>query len=217
MRSAAVSLGAVALIAASLASSSWAQDRGGGVLNFGDDKKDNTRENDEEFAKRLMELIAKTVAESERDVLDQTPVSAFEGPDREVAQTIYRTLDVSRISLNLDGVEFDEAIGFLRDVTDLNIVVSRRAQDIVQAGTTKLKLRLKDVKVRNAFELILTQTDKDLRYGIRNGVLEVGTPDDWKGRNLVLDVIPIDDLLFHPPDFPAPEAGLDALKPKWKK
>jgi protein-L-isoaspartate(D-aspartate) O-methyltransferase len=31
------------------------------------------------------------------------------------------------------------------------------------------------IKVRNALELVLSQTDAQLRYGVRNGVLEIGT------------------------------------------
>src|SRR5437016_14675871 len=78
-------------------------------------------ESDEEFARRLVELILKTVEESSKEVLDQTPVSAFEGNDRDAAQQIYRTLDGSRISLNFDGSSFDETLDFFRDVTGLNV------------------------------------------------------------------------------------------------
>lgn len=194
----------------------WGDDLCGWGRSYGDDKQ-NSREEDEAFAKRLIELLMKTVEEAESTQLDQTPDTAFKGPEGEAASQIARTLDGSRITLNFDGNTFDEAMDFFRDYSALNIVVTRKANDIVQNDSTKVRLRLKDVKLRNALELLLTQTDASLRYGIRNGVLQIGTVEDWKGKNMVLDVIPIDDLLYHPPDFVAPEAGLDFLKPKLGK
>lgn len=189
----------------------------GDFCGWADDKEPDTRAEDEAFAKRLVELIVKTVEESEATQLDQTPLSSYEGADAEAATAIHRTLDGSRITLNFDGNTFEEALDFFRDVTGLNIILSRRATDLVGNDNTKVKLRLKDVQLRNALELLLTQTDAQLRYGIKNGVLQIGIAEDWKGRNLILDVIPIEDLLYRPPDFVAPEAGLDFLKQKWKR
>ncbi len=34
---------------------------------------------------------------------------------------------------------------------------------------------------------------------------------------MIVEIIPVDELLYRPPDFPAPEAGLEMIKPKWKR
>jgi hypothetical protein len=178
----------------------------------------DTRAEDEAFAQKLLEIIEKTCAQAEETSLDKTPTGTFTGDEAVTADEIARRLDNQRLTLNFDGTGFAEALDFMRDATGLNIVVSPKAKDLTE-NAPKLKLKLKDVKMRNALELVLTQTDAQLRYGVKHGVLEIGVNDDWKDRNLVLDVIEVKDLVYRPPDFPAPQAGLDVLeKPgKWKK
>ena len=180
---------------------------------FCSDKNDH-KADDEAFVAKLLEIIEKTAALAEDNSLDKTPYGDLKDSDLEAAGEITRRLDNQRITLNFEETSFGEALDFFRDVTSLNVVVSKKAQDLVEGNPAKLKLRLKDVKVLNALELVLTQSDPNLRYGVRHGVLEIGTNEDWKGKNMILDVIPIDDIIYRPPDFPAPEAGLDVLKPK---
>jgi hypothetical protein len=185
------------------------QDRGmGGIVNF-DDSKDK-RADQEAFIQKLIEIIEKTASQAEDNDLDRTPYGALEPADQEVGAEIARRLDAQRMSINFDDNTFADAIDFIRDATNLNIVLSKRAKDLTE-NAPKIKLKLRDVKVRNALEITLTQTDAQLRYGVRNGVLEIGTVEDWKGRNMYVAVIPIDELLYSPPDYPAPEAGLEAL------
>src|SRR5579872_6851741 len=193
-------IAALGLMLAFVASPALAQDK-----SFED-----KRAEDEAFVQKLLEILQKTAEQADSQDLDRTPYDNLADTDNEAAETIVRHLDNQRISLNFDDTSFADAVDFLRDATGLNIVYSRAAKEIIE-NAPKLKLRLKDIKVRNALELMLTQTDANLRYGVRNGVLEIGTQDDWKGRSLVLDLIPINDLVYRPPDFPAPEAGLDAL------
>ena len=179
--------------------------------------KDKDHEADDEaFIAKILEIIEKTAAQAEdngsrQDGLWRPRGDRRRGRDRDPPPR--RLADHPQ----LRRTAFKEALDFFRDVTGLNIILSRRATDLVGNDNTKVKLRLKDVQLRNALELLLTQTDAQLRYGIKNGVLQIGIAEDWKGRNLILDVIPIEDLLYRPPDFVAPEAGLDFLKQKWKR
>jgi hypothetical protein len=191
-----------AILAFALVSPALAQDRQG-------------RDDQEALVQRLIELVVKTAQDEAEKSLDRTDPDVFEGPQGQAAEEIAQRLDRRKITLDLDGLGFDEALDFVRDVTGLNVVVTPRAREA--ASTAKLKLRLKDVKLRNALEVLLQQTDASLRYAIRNEALQIGTTEDWKARSMVLSVIPIDDLLFAPPDFPAPEAGLDAIRPKKNK
>jgi hypothetical protein len=185
---------------------------GPGGFAFAADKDEDHKADDEAFIAKILEIIEKTAAQAEDTALDKTPYGDLDGADAEAAAEIAHRLDNQRITLNFEDTSFNEALDFFRDATSLNIVLSKKAQDLVEGNPTKLKLRLKDVKTRNALELVLTQTDANFRYGLRHGVLEIGTIEDWKGRNMILDVIPIDDIIYRPPDFPAPEAGLDVLK-----
>ena len=184
------------------------------------DNKDptDTRADDEAFAQKLLEIIEKTCAQAEETSLDKTPPGTYDGEEGRVADEIGMRLDNQRLSLNFEDTAFADAIDFMREATGLNVVLSTKAKDLTE-NAPKLKLKLKDVKTRNALELILTQTDPQLRYGVKNGVLQIGINDDWKDRNLVLDIIEVKDLVYRPPDFAAPQAGLDALEKgnKWGK
>lgn len=202
-------LGALALVLALLAAPVLADDK----------SSEDRRAEDEAFATKLLEIIQKVAEQSEDQSLDKTAYGALEETDREAAEQLVRHLDYQRISLNFEDTSFNDAADFLRDVTGLNIVITTKAKEIAD-NAPKLKLKLKDVKVRNALELILTQTDAQFRYGIKSGVLQIGVNEDWKGSKLILDVIEVKDLVYRPPDFPAPPAGLDALEKsfsKWKK
>ena len=70
-----------------------------------------------------------------------------------------------------------------------------------------IKLKLKDVKLRSVLELLLQQAHDDLRYGVKHGVLMIGTDEDWKDE-YVLRFTPVDDILHQPKDFPGPRVGL---------
>ncbi len=172
------------------------------------DDKDKKAE-DDAFAQKLLEIIDKVCAEAEVSGMDRTPWGTMTEGERKEAIDISNRLDTRKVSMNLDGSTFDESIEFLRDITDLNIVVTKNVHDLIDSSPGKLKLRVKDVLLRNALELVLTQTEGTLRYGIRNGVLMIGTVDDWKGKNVVLELIPVEDILYRVPDFPATEMGFD--------
>jgi hypothetical protein len=181
-----------------------------GPVARADDERDPKAEQ-EALVKRLVELLEKTIAEAEQDDLDRTDPS--DAGEAEAVAEIASRLDRSRISVHFDDVAFHEAVDFLREATGLNLVVTPRAREAADEAKRKIKLQLKAVKTRDVLELVLGQTDARLRYGIRRGVLVIGTLDDWKDR-LILDVIPVEDLLYAPPDFPAPDEGLRVLDPK---
>ncbi len=169
---------------------------------------------EEAFARRLTDLIEKTVAEAEDAALDRTSAATLDVEDRELAETIERRFDRQRITLRLDATSFEDSLEVFRQTTGWNIVVDGRAQTVIDEVGPKISLRLKDVKLRSAFELLLDQTDARLRYKVQHGVLAIGTLEEWKGKDLILDIIPVDDLLNPPPDFPGPDLGLDILSQK---
>src|ERR1022692_4405648 len=89
---------------------------------------------DEEFRQKLLEIIEKTVAETESTALDRTDYSGLDPRDHEAAVEIVRRLDGQRMTLNFDGNSFEEGIDFFRDVTGLNIVISKTAQDMLSGS-----------------------------------------------------------------------------------
>lgn len=127
------------------------------------------------------------------------------GPSEEVAE-INRRLESQPITLNFDQTPFDEAINFLRDITGLNYVLSREAADIVENEQVTVSLRLRNIKLKNALNLILA-SHESLTYRIESGVIKIGTKTD-QAEQLFLEFYDVTEIVTTPPDFPAPELGL---------
>lgn len=153
---------------------------------------------------RLVELIQEQTAAEDRGRLDRTG-DADTREDREAARDVRRTLATRRITVNFDRTPWLECLDFLRDVTGLNLVVSRAAAEQLEDRTVTLRLR--DVRLRNCLELILQQLDPDLRYGVKHGVLTLGLVDEWR-QSMILELYFVEDLLRPPPDFPGPRMGI---------
>lgn len=159
-----------------------------------------------ERAERLRELVEQsavgTVRKSKRDRTREVADA-----DRPAAERIVRALDAKRITIDFRETSLDEALDFLRDVSGLNVVLSKKAREELEGEKVAINLKLKDVKLRSVLELMLEQTHDELRYGVRHGVLYIGVDAEWK-QELVLDFIPVDDILHRPKDFPGPKVGL---------
>lgn len=121
-------------------------------------------------------------------------------------EAINRRLSSQRVTLNFDGTSFDDALNFLRDITGLNIVVSNDARDLIDSDSLEVSLRLKDISLKNALELILA-TNSDLIYTIRDGVILITTKDGQQ-TELFLEFYEVSDIINNVPDYPAPELGL---------
>lgn len=127
------------------------------------------------------------------------------GPSEEVLE-ITRRLESQQITLNFEQTPFDEAINFLRDITGLNYVLTADAQDLVENESVSVSLRLRNITLKNALNLILASHDS-LAYRIENGVIKIGTKSDQE-EELILQFYDVTEIVNTPPDFPAPELGL---------
>lgn len=120
---------------------------------------------------------------------------------------INRKLDSQQISLNFDGTPFNEAIDFLRDITGLNYVISKDAKDLIENESVQVSLRLKNISLKNALNLILA-SHENLKWRIDNGVIKIGTAEDAKAK-LYLEFYDVNEIVSKPPDYPAPKLGLN--------
>jgi hypothetical protein len=139
--------------------------------------------------------------------------AAPRGPKAEAARKarverqVANTLDRNQVSVNFDETPFTETLDFLRDVTGLNLVLSREAKEAF--GEAPVTLRLKKVRLKSCLNLVLDQVSKDLKYGVRHGVLWIGTKEEWqRGRKMVVEVYDVSDLTRKRPNFKAPKIGL---------
>ncbi|HBP17547.1 MAG TPA: hypothetical protein DEA08_07130 [Planctomycetes bacterium] len=159
---------------------------------------------------RLVELVvANAKAQARKKWGRELVPQVRNGRDRKAYAHMRRLIDHAKISVNFEDAPFDECLDFLRDVTGLNIVLSKEAQKAY--AEEELSLRLKKVKLKSVLELMIDKLGKDIRYGYRHGVLWIGLRGEIKDR-LVLRFYDVSDIVNKKPDFPAPKLGLDGLK-----
>jgi len=155
---------------------------------------------DEEFREWLIELIESIIAEI---TLDEPIIDPDCNPA--VVDLILRKLELQQVTFAFQETDFTQCVDFLRDVTGLNIVLSRKAQEAVK--DLKVTLRLREIALKNALALLL-EFGPDLRYGIRFDVLYIGTKDEFVFRGNYLIIYEIGEIVYRPPDFEAPELAL---------
>jgi hypothetical protein len=117
--------------------------------------------------------------------------------------------------INFTGVGFKDAIDFLRDVSGLNIHVNWKAIDAAGvAADTPVNIKLRNVPVRKALSLVLTEASGGvgLTFYVEDGVVEITTRDIANSQMMTV-VYPVQDLLFEPqpidlpPDFSLASKG----------
>jgi general secretion pathway protein D len=134
---------------------------------------------------------------------------AFErkgAPESPEESRIKQTLASRKVTINFPGTSFDDAISFLRDITGLNYVVAAPAAEALASEPVTINLRLKDITLRNALELILQQA-KDLVYKIKHDAVYINTKDAEK-EDLFLRFYEVSDIVAVLPDNPAPKLAL---------
>jgi hypothetical protein len=131
--------------------------------------------------------------------------------DTKEARRIREILGMSKITLNFEETPLGHCVDFLRDITETNIVMSKDVQEMAMDLT--VTLQVSDLRLENALNLILDGTGQDLEWAIRHDVLYIRTSEEREkekpDRTFVL--IDISDILFVPPDFPAPKLGVGKL------
>jgi type II secretory pathway component HofQ len=100
------------------------------------------------------------------------PVLADKDAAAERDETVRKTLDDRKVTLNFDDTPLDDVLGFLRDITGLDIITDP-AVDL----TSTVNLRLKDIKLRSALDLVLA-SQEDLMYDVWRGTVFITVATD---------------------------------------
>jgi len=174
-------------------------------IDFGDDEEDGMT--DEEFREFIYELIEQIIEEykSEGPNIDNES-------NPQIVDFILRKLELQKVTVHFQETSFYDCLEFLRDITGLNIVISARARDIIDSENIMVNLRLREIKLKSVLALML-EASEELTYGVKYDVLYIGTKDDWAGVGQFMMIYSIHELVYRPPDFPAPEIGLGDLIP----
>jgi uncharacterized membrane protein YgcG len=134
-------------------------------------------------------------------------------PEAPGARTTSRSLSRTLPEMNFDGVALTDAIDFLRDITDANIVVNWKALE--GAGVTPetlVNIKLRGVSLRKALSLLLSEAGggEGITYTIDDGVIEI-TTTELANQRVYTRVYDVADLLMEIPNFTdAPDFSLES-------
>ncbi|MCZ6601599.1 MAG: hypothetical protein O6952_01185 [Planctomycetota bacterium] len=178
------------------------------------EEEENDREAHRELMKSLIEEIAGDDAKfvGDRYLL----VYTYHEPDTEATRRIRQKLSARKVTIHFEETPLDVVTGFIQDVTRIDIVLSKAAQDLSKNEGLTVNLAVNDVRLKSALNLILDATGEDLEWMIRNEVIYVYTEAeaDKLRESRSFYMIDISDILYLPPDFPAPELGFGGLERK---
>ncbi len=104
---------------------------------------------------------------------------------------VSRRLDAQKVNLNLDDTPFTDAIDLMHELTSINFVISTEARDLIENEQLKVRLKVKDITVRNALNLLLSCKD-DFTLEIKNGVIVIRTRGQEPAGELAAKKISLD-------------------------
>ena len=112
--------------------------------------------------------------------------------------------------LNFTNVALEDAIEFLRDVSNANIHVNWRAlEEVGVSRDATINLRLRRVSIGKVLSLMLAEAGGSdlLTHYDSDGIIHV-TTRELADRDMITFVYPIEDLVMEIPDFIAPSFDL---------
>ncbi|MDP7032903.1 MAG: hypothetical protein QF752_00270 [Planctomycetota bacterium] len=139
--------------------------------------------------------------------------SVFLAPPRVHAQTpdppakieLVQKLHTLKISLDFQDIPIEEAIAFIAELTDTNLVLDPKIFLKIPRERLRVHLVVRDLPAWDALSLLLNI--HGLQASFRRGVLFISTPTRILGKPKVV-VYDIRDLLLSIRDFPGPQIRL---------
>jgi hypothetical protein len=140
-------------------------------------------------------------------VLTGLPALAQEGTNETDPrqQEVVSKLNTMRVTVNFENTTLEEAIGFLRDFSGLNIVVDAEVYKTQSEDQLKVTLKVKDLLLKSILKLMLNSRELTAMY--KEGVLLV-VPKGKIDKSVTLQLYDVRDLLVKIQDFPGPKVEL---------
>lgn len=134
-----------------------------------------------------------------------TRAQIVEESDPPEIQSIKRSLENEKITLDFNDTPFNEVINFIRNVTNVNIVIDPEALAEDDSGVT---LNVTDLKLKSALNILLQF--KNLTAVYKDKVLFITKPDSVAAKGLPKpELHDVRDLTGALKDFPGIEITLD--------
>lgn len=140
-------------------------------------------------------------------LLASSAIAWADGPKLEVKTDADRktvtTIETLKVSLSFTDAPLTEVVDFFREITGVNILISKGVKD--GGDEYPVTLKVDELKAVDALGLITNMVD--LSYKLEEGVLMIITKEEMK-KDTYLELYDVRDLLFHLRDFKAPEISI---------
>jgi hypothetical protein len=118
---------------------------------------------------------------------------------------VVNKLNTMRITVDFKDNSLDEAIGFIRDFSGLNIVIDGEVSTKFTPDQLKVTMRVKDLLLKSCLKLMLSARELTATY--KEGVILV-VPKGKTDKAVALQIYDVRDLLVKLQDFPGPKVEL---------
>ncbi|RKY13968.1 MAG: hypothetical protein DRP82_04710 [Planctomycetota bacterium] len=163
---------------------------------------------DAEAAAVPWQIILLYPPKEEWELISQRVPPVMEAVKKEISpieRMIMSRLETTPVNVEFDETPFEDVINSLRDMTGLNIVLSKEARSVTEDKTVTLKVQ--GVPLKNVLGLIL-RVDESLRWQVKYGVIYISTESEAEEEELLLEFYSISEITMVPPDYQAPEIAL---------
>lgn len=171
-----------------------------------------------EWKWQFIEIDKKTVAQNRvvefpdseiwvEDVQKRIP-RGIQKQERKVSEPerkTYAAMSSIKISLNFTDTPLPEVVSFMQEVTQLNIMIDRKAIEDPESKTVTFKVD--ELAFDQALDLILKMAD--LAYRVDEGVIVI-TSKEAMQKETVLELYDVQDLTIKITNFKAPEISLES-------
>ncbi len=141
---------------------------------------------------------------------DQSLEERLQAVESSQEKSIRSKLRVRVASVEFADEPFDQVIKFLADLSGINFVLTKEAQDALEGGDGTVRLsELTDLSLENVLNLVLTNNDPPFSYVIRSGAVLIG-PSDSVRNDLFLEFYEVSDITKDHPDYRAPKLALQS-------
>ncbi len=119
----------------------------------------------------------------------------------------FRALRGKKADFSLEKQPLSAVLELFQSLAGVPFVMSAKARKAYEEEKVEVTLNLKGVSLENALNLLALQLE-GYRFTVRYGGVVLVRAEEYKPRR-VLRVYSIHDLIYVPPDFPAPPLALE--------
>jgi hypothetical protein len=120
-------------------------------------------------------------------------------------QEVVNKLNTMRVTVDFANVTMEEAVGYLRDFSGLNIIVDAEVYKNQSEDQLKVTLKVKDLLLKSVLKLMLNSRELTAMY--KEGVVLI-VPKGKIDKAVTLQLYDVRDLLVKIQDFAGPKVEL---------